>query len=298
MTIEDADQLLLFAISLGANIFSAFSGGGAGLIQLPALIFLGLPFGVALATHKVASVALGVGATLRHLREDALERRFMLFILGTGVPGVVLGASVILSVPDRSAEIALGLLTCSLGIYSLFKPQLGQEHAPRHRDLPGYLGGGLGLFVIGIGLPLYWLQEPSRQSNEKGNIQRKFIERGIEHTLVTIQVPHRTNRHSADVSVEAGGDQLVCRRNECGCQIARKSIKFACEVIAEAVPVLWQLLTNKAVSDCERPWVSRDPLVPFIIESRRFPRVEEELSAAPDALDEPTCKFLSSVFID
>ena len=144
-----ADQLLLFAISLGANIFSAFSGGGAGLIQLPALIFLGLPFGVALATHKVASVALGVGATLRHLREDALERRFMLFILGTGVPGVVLGASVILSVPDRSAEIALGLLTCSLGIYSLFKPQLGQEHAPRHRDLPGYLGGGLGLFVIG-----------------------------------------------------------------------------------------------------------------------------------------------------
>ena len=44
-------QLLLFLISLLANLFSAFSGGGAGLIQLPALIFLGLPFVVALATH-------------------------------------------------------------------------------------------------------------------------------------------------------------------------------------------------------------------------------------------------------
>ncbi len=84
-----AEQVLLFLVSLTANVFSAFAGGGAGLLQFPALIFLGLPFGVALATHKVASVALGIGATLRHLRESALERRFTLFILATGVPGVV-----------------------------------------------------------------------------------------------------------------------------------------------------------------------------------------------------------------
>jgi len=58
------EQLLLFIVSLVANLFSAFAGGGAGLLQFPALIFLGLPFGVALATHKVASVALGVGVTL------------------------------------------------------------------------------------------------------------------------------------------------------------------------------------------------------------------------------------------
>ena len=143
------DPLLLFIISLVANIFSAFSGGGAGLIQLPALIFLGLPFGVALATHKVASVALGVGATIRHLREEPLERNFVLFMLSTGLPGVVLGASIILSVPDRTAEIALGLLTCSLGLYSLFNPQLGQNTEPKHRDLRGYIQGGIALFVIG-----------------------------------------------------------------------------------------------------------------------------------------------------
>ena len=62
------EHVLLFAISLVANLFSAFSGGGAGLIQLPVLIFLGLPFAIALATHKVASVALGIGATVRHLK--------------------------------------------------------------------------------------------------------------------------------------------------------------------------------------------------------------------------------------
>jgi len=68
------DQFILFVVSLLANSFSAFAGGGAGLLQLPLLIFLGLPFGIALATHKVASVALGVGATVRHLREGHARR--------------------------------------------------------------------------------------------------------------------------------------------------------------------------------------------------------------------------------
>src|SRR4030066_361886 len=98
-----------------ANWFSALSGGGAGLIQFPMLIFLGLPFGVALATHKVASVALGLGATIRHWKESHLERRFSLIILGAGLPGVVLGASVILKVPPQIAQFALGVLTMGLG---------------------------------------------------------------------------------------------------------------------------------------------------------------------------------------
>lgn len=142
--------MLLFVISLLANIFSAFAGGGAGLIQLPAIIFLGLPFSIALATHKVASVALGVGATLRHLREDALERRFALYILATGLPGVMLGASIILHIPDRFAEIALGLLTIGLGVYSFLKRDLGLAHQPLHRDTQGYITGGIALFMIGI----------------------------------------------------------------------------------------------------------------------------------------------------
>lgn len=147
---ELADQIILFVIALIANLFSAFSGGGAGLIQLPVLIFLGLPFAIALATHKVASVALGIGATVRHLREDGLERRFVLLMLLAGLPGVLVGANLILRVEDRLAEIALGLLTISLGGYSVLKPRLGLHLEARHRDTRGHLSGGLGLFLIGV----------------------------------------------------------------------------------------------------------------------------------------------------
>jgi len=144
------EQLLIFAISLVANIFSALSGGGAGLIQLPALIFLGLPFGLALATHKVATVALGLGATARHLRNNRLERRFALLMIASGLPGVIIGASVILHVPGRMAEIALGILTLGLSVYSFLSPRLGQHYQPQHRDHSGYLIGGAVLFFIGF----------------------------------------------------------------------------------------------------------------------------------------------------
>jgi uncharacterized membrane protein YfcA len=144
------EQLLIFLLALVANGFSALAGGGAGLIQLPLLIFLGLPFTLALATHKVATVALGIGASLRHLREHHLERSFALFMIVSGVPGVLLGASYILMVPDRIAQLCLGALTLSLGVYSMLSPALGQAYQPRHRNRNGYVIGGAVLFCIGI----------------------------------------------------------------------------------------------------------------------------------------------------
>ncbi len=147
---EYGHQAILFVASFIANWFSALSGGGAGLIQFPMLIFLGLPFGVALATHKVASVALGLGATFRYLKENQLERRFSLIILGAGLPGVVLGASVILFIPAKIAITLLGVLTLALGVYSVFKPKLGLEHAPRNNTGGGLISGMVGLFVVGF----------------------------------------------------------------------------------------------------------------------------------------------------
>jgi uncharacterized protein len=150
MSLSGVDTVVLFAASLLANFFSALSGGGAGLIQFPVLIFLGLSFGVALATHKVASVFLGVGALLRHGREGQLARRESVIILAAGLPGVILGASLVLHAPERPMLILLGALTAGLGLYSVFKPQLGMTHAPRHWQGRGLWLGVLGLFVVGF----------------------------------------------------------------------------------------------------------------------------------------------------
>lgn len=150
MTLDFAGQAILFVTAVVANFFSALSGGGVGLIQFPILIFLGLSFGAALATHKVASVFLGVGAILRHMKESHLERRASLIILGAGIPGVILGASLILKAPEKAALMTLGALTISLGLYSIFKPTLGIAHTPKNWSGPGLWQGVVGLFLVGF----------------------------------------------------------------------------------------------------------------------------------------------------
>ena len=109
------ESLLLFLglglIAVIANAMSAFAGGGAGLVQLPALILLGLPFATALATHKLASVALGIGAAGRHWRASSLDPQLSGLVLLAGLPGVWIGASAVLALPDRLASAALALLS-------------------------------------------------------------------------------------------------------------------------------------------------------------------------------------------
>ncbi len=143
-------SFLLLIIAIAANTLSAMDGGGAGLLQLPILLFMGLPFGVALATHKIATVALGIGSTLRYRSEKLVDFRFSLIILSFGLPGVIVGAYFILQVNDCLATVSLGVLTLALGIYSLFKSELGQKYQPRHRDFSGVVVGGSVIFLIGV----------------------------------------------------------------------------------------------------------------------------------------------------
>lgn len=98
----------------------------------------------------MASVALGVGAALRYLKSERLDRHFVAIILAAGIPGVVIGARMILFVPEQIALLGLGLLTGGLGLYSLLKPALGQDYYPKHRNSSGYLIGAGVLFFLGI----------------------------------------------------------------------------------------------------------------------------------------------------
>jgi uncharacterized membrane protein YfcA len=55
-----------------------------------------------------------------------------------------------LRVPDQWAQLALGLLTIGLGVYSMVNTSLGLEQIPRELGPMGNLVGGVGLFVIGF----------------------------------------------------------------------------------------------------------------------------------------------------
>lgn len=65
------------------------------------------------------------------------------------------------------------------------KPYLPDEEL-EGRKLDRTLSYGLvGIFILGIGLPLYWLQEPSRQEGAAQRIDNEFVKRGKEMYATT-----------------------------------------------------------------------------------------------------------------
>ncbi|MBO6970329.1 MAG: sulfite exporter TauE/SafE family protein [Prochlorococcus marinus CUG1431] len=118
-------SISIFFISFFSNTFSAISGGGAGLLQLPALILSGVPYYQALASHKLATVALGIGGSLRNYKSLKNDIYIIRLILIFGIPGVIAGASIVKFISEQYLYFFLGLFSILLGFYSLLKPDLG-----------------------------------------------------------------------------------------------------------------------------------------------------------------------------
>jgi len=144
------DQIIIFAISYLSNFFSSIAGGGAGLIQLPALILFGIPYYKALAIHKIATVALGIGGSIRNYKK--LKKYYLIIfqLLIFGIPGVILGTFIVNLLTDEYLYILLASFTILLGIYSFIKPNLGVF--PIHKEIRPltYLKFNTVAFIIGI----------------------------------------------------------------------------------------------------------------------------------------------------
>jgi uncharacterized membrane protein YfcA len=113
--------LLTFAASFAACFFSSLSGGGAGLILLPVLLFTGLPFINALASHKLAVGFIGIGSTLRYLRERLIDWRVFWWTALVGLPFVVLGTRFAAAVPGEVMKPLIGGVIIAMVLISLIK---------------------------------------------------------------------------------------------------------------------------------------------------------------------------------
>lgn len=139
------EYALLLFISFVSNLFSAFSGGGAGIIQLPAILLLfEISFPVALATHKISTVLLGIGASLKFFEKNKPDRRIFNEGLTVGLPAVIIGAFSITYIDENIARKLLGVLIFIVFILS-FTKGTNQKTKEVNSSMVYFL-----LFVIGF----------------------------------------------------------------------------------------------------------------------------------------------------
>jgi len=143
-------NIYIFLISFFSNTFSAISGGGAGLLQLPALILSGVPYYQALASHKLATVALGIGGSLRNFKslgnDIGIARQILIF----GLPGVILGSTIVEFISEKYLYLILGIISILLAFYSFLKPDLGLSSGINKPNLVYKIRFFIFIFLIGI----------------------------------------------------------------------------------------------------------------------------------------------------
>ena len=143
-------SITIFLISFFSNTFSAISGGGAGLFQLPALILSGVPYYQALASHKLATVALGIGGSLRNYKSLRNDIYIAVQILIFGLPGVILGASLVEFISEQYLYLTLGVFSILLAFYSFIRSDLGLTSVNNNLNFIHKIRFLIFIFFIGI----------------------------------------------------------------------------------------------------------------------------------------------------
>ena len=88
------NALLIVLISGAIGFFSGMVGVGGGFIMTPALIFMGVPPGVAVATQASQITASSLSGVFAHARRRGLDLRMGLLLTIGGVAGSTVGVSV------------------------------------------------------------------------------------------------------------------------------------------------------------------------------------------------------------
>jgi hypothetical protein len=165
-----AEGAILAASAFAAGLVNAVAGGGT-LITFPALLATGVPAVAANATNTVALFPGQLASSVAYRSHIAEERRRALVLAVPSLLGGVLGAVLLLALPERAFELAVPWLILFACVVLGFQTQLKRVVASAsHASHPaalwiaqllisiygGYFGAGIGILMLaamGILLP-------------------------------------------------------------------------------------------------------------------------------------------------
>jgi uncharacterized membrane protein YfcA len=145
-------SLLLLLIAAGVAGWVDAVVGGGGLIQLPALV-IAVPKDVAtpfiLGTNKLSSFFGTLSASWVYLRRIRVQLVLLIPLVAGAYAGSTVGAALSRYVPREVLTPIVLVAVIMVALYTLFKPQMGLEHAPRHSSTAAIVwrAAAIGLLV-------------------------------------------------------------------------------------------------------------------------------------------------------
>jgi uncharacterized protein len=162
------ELVLLVGVALVGGFVDAIAGGG-GLLTVPALLAVGLPPHVALATNKGQSTLGSAAALFRFWREGLIDGRRAPRKIAAAMVGSFLGAALLLKARPETLRVIVLVLLIGVAIFMVLRPARATPRLvvpPQHvaavgvliafliGTYDGFFGPGTGTLLIVAGVSL------------------------------------------------------------------------------------------------------------------------------------------------
>jgi uncharacterized membrane protein YfcA len=132
--------LLILLIGLATGFFDSVIGAG-GLISVPALIFLGLPPQVAIATDRFGTLGQSIASFWKFWRAKKIVWGYVLPLAFISLAGSLIGANILVSVDPAMLQKVVGILVIVLLPFLFLKRDLGlrRQEPSKSKKALGFL---------------------------------------------------------------------------------------------------------------------------------------------------------------
>ena len=156
--------IIIFLIGLISSFIGSLSGGGGGLISMPALTFLGLPPNIAVATNRFGSLGVGLSSTYKFAKAKKIVFKYAFPLMAISVIGSVIGAKILIEINQELLTKLIGFLIIFMLPFIFIKNKSGIKRKVVGRSYKifgfiaysglavydGFFGAGAGIFATYI----------------------------------------------------------------------------------------------------------------------------------------------------
>jgi uncharacterized membrane protein YfcA len=154
---EPISILIIIVVFFVASFFSSVVGG-AGLITIPTLMFLGLSPHMALGTSRIGAFGNTSGSAVGYAMQGKIDYKTGLIFMIFSVTGAIIGTFTVLSLPEQFIKRFIGLIIILIVIFIFLNPGLGIKNKKKKRNITlltlyalvsgffvGFFGAGIGI---------------------------------------------------------------------------------------------------------------------------------------------------------
>ncbi|MAE42135.1 integrase [Candidatus Woesearchaeota archaeon] len=141
--------IIIFVAGIIASSFGTLTGG-ASLLTIPLLIFLGLPASVAIGTNRAGLLGQTIAGWYEFDKKHLINYKIGWSLAIPAVIGAIVGANLVLKIDESILEKIIVAFTLIILIFIIFEPDIGLKSKKQVIRKKEYLIGMALSFFLGI----------------------------------------------------------------------------------------------------------------------------------------------------